>query len=64
VIHIILQVARGLVRPAVTAAFSGAFIAAVFLGLIPAEALTAATMLTLGWWFKERSDRQRTPTES
>lgn len=60
-IHAILQIARGLVRPFGTAALTGAFIAAVFLELIPAETLTAATMLTLGWWFKERSDRHKTP---
>ena len=57
----ILKLGRGLVRPATTAAFAGAFIAAVFLELVPAEALVAATTLMLGWWFKERSDQHQDP---
>jgi len=65
VIHAILQVARGIVRPVVTLASVGAVIAAVFVNLLPAEALLVMATACLAWWFKERGDRrQRTPTES
>ena len=64
-IHGILQIARGLVRPLMTAAFTGAIIAAVFTELLPSEALLGVGGPVIAWWVKERSDRHRgTPTES
>ena len=59
----ILKLGRGLVRPVVTLASVGAVIAAVFVNLLPAEALLVMATACLAWWFKERSDRhQDTPT--
>ena len=65
VIHSILQVTRGIVRPAVTLASVGAVIAAVFVGKLEAPTLLVMATACLTWWFKERSDRSKgTPTES
>lgn len=64
-IHAILQMARGIVRPLVTLAFSAAIIAAVFVKLLPAEALLGVGGPVIAWWVKERSDRHKgTTTES
>jgi hypothetical protein len=53
-----LMLIRGLVRPVALLAITGAIIAAVFVRLLPAEALLAIGGPILGWWFKERADRQ------
>lgn len=53
----ILDLVRGLTRPVALLALVAAIIAAVFVGLLPAEALLGTGGPVLGWWFKERSDR-------
>ena len=53
----ILKLGRGLVRPVSLLAITGAIIAAVFVRLLPAEALLAIGGPILGWWFKERAER-------
>ena len=59
----ILKLGRGLVRPVSLLAIVGAIIAAVFVRLLPAEALLAIGGPILGWWFAERKERhQDTPT--
>ena len=58
----ILKLGRGLVRPVALLAITGAIIAAVFVRLLPAEALLAIGGPILGWWFAERKERhQDTP---
>ena len=53
----ILELARGLVRPITLLAIVGAIIAAVFVRLLPPEALLGVGGPILGWWFKERAER-------
>ena len=58
----ILKLGRGLVRPVSLLAIVGAIIAAVFVRLLPPEALLGIGGPILGWWFAERKERhQDTP---
>lgn len=51
-----MQIARSIVRPLVTVALVGAFIAAVFTrGDAEIAAIGGPMGIILGWWFKERS---------
>ena len=53
----ILKLGRGLVRPVSLLAIIGAIIAAVFVRLLPPEALLGIGGPIVGWWFAERKER-------
>lgn len=57
----ILKLGRGLVRPVSLLAIVGAIIAAVFVRLLPPEALLGIGGPILGWWFAERKERHDAP---
>lgn len=57
-----LEVLRGSVRPVVTYAFAGAFIAGLFTGHVPKDAFLSVAGMVMAFWFQSRTEEKKNGT--